>query len=285
MKGIGGYYYVDVGEEVYECRARGIFRNDKKKPLVGDVVNMLVLDQENKVGNVEDILQRRNVFVRPPVANVDNIVIVVSATVPKVDLLLLDKLLVLYQMEGIKPIVCVNKIDDLTFKHCKIQDIYQASKYDVILVSAKENVGIDELKQLIKDKTTIFTGQSGVGKSSIINRIIIKDVFDVGALSKKILRGKNTTRHVELVKMDVGGFIVDSPGFSSVKVDGLDVEDLKYYYPEFEEYIAKCRFKGCSHVKEIGCSVREALQDGKIDEGRYQRYVSMYTELKNKKKY
>lgn len=285
IKGIGGYYYVDVDGVVYECRARGVFRNDNIRPLVGDVVEILVVDDEMHLGNVQSIFPRRNVFIRPPVANVDNIVIVVSETIPKADLLLLDKLLVIYQMDGIKPLICVNKIDEMDKDVCMIQKIYQASGYGVVMTSAKENVGIDELKCLIKDSTTIFTGQSGVGKSSIINRIIREDVFDVGMLSKKIFRGKNTTRHVELVEMDVGGFIVDSPGFSSVKIDSLDSSELQYYYPEFGGHIRNCRFTGCSHVKEVGCEVKKALEDGRIDEGRYNRYIEIYTDLSDHKKY
>lgn len=285
IKGIGGYYYVDVDGLVYECRARGVFRNDNIKPLVGDIVDILVLDDETNEGSIQSILTRKNAFIRPPVANVDNIVIVVSATIPKVDLLLLDKMLVIYQMEGIKPFICVNKIDEIDKDACVIQKIYQASGYDVVLVSAKEDIGINNLKYLIKDDTTIFTGQSGVGKSSIINRIIKDNVFDVGALSKKISRGKNTTRHVELVNMDVGGFILDSPGFSSIRIGSLDGKDLQYYYPEFEKYIKDCKFTGCSHVKEIGCKIKKALEDGLIDEGRYKRYVDIYTDLNDRSKF
>lgn len=285
IKGIGGYYYVDVDGVVYECRARGIFRNDKIKPLVGDKVEILVLDSETNVGNVQDILPRKNAFVRPPVANVDNIAIVVSATIPKVDLLLLDKLLVMYQMSGIKPFICVNKIDGVDNDTCMIQRVYQKAGYNVVVVSAKDGIGIDLLKHLIKDVTTIFTGQSGVGKSSIINRIKKDNVFDVGMLSKKISRGKNTTRHVELTNIDEGGFVADSPGFSSVKIDNLDSEKLQYYYPEFEDHIRDCKFTGCSHIKEIDCKIKKALEDGTIDKGRYNRYIEIYTDLNNKRKY
>ena len=285
IKGIGGYYYVDVNKVVYECRARGVFRNDNIKPVVGDKVRILILDNKNKKGSIEDILPRKNAFIRPPVANIDNIVIVISATIPKVDFMLLDKLLVIYQMEGIKPIICINKIDEGKKNGTSIHKIYDTSKFKVIMVSAKENIGVDELECTIKDATTIFTGQSGVGKSSIINKIIKQDMFDTGPLSKKISRGKNTTRHVELVEIDRGGYILDSPGFSSIKMDEIDVGQLQYYYPEFIDYIPDCKFTGCSHIREVECNVRKALENGFINAERYNRYVDIYNELLNKKKY
>ena len=280
IKGIGGYYYVNVGGNLYECRARGVFRNNNIKPLVGDNVDILVVDEDKKKGNIQDILPRKNVFTRPHVSNVDNIVIVVSATVPKVDFMLLDKLLILYQMEGISPFIIVNKIDELESDKNDIADVYGKSGYRVINVSAKENIDISKLEREIHNKTTVFTGQSGVGKSTLINKIIKRDVFETGNLSEKISRGKNTTRHTELVKLSGGGYVLDSPGFSSIDIDKINHLDVEHCYPEFAPYIGKCRFVGCSHIKEIGCEIKNALEQNKIDKGRYERYIKILKALR-----
>ena len=282
IKGIAGYYYVEVNNNIYECRARGVFRNKKETPLVGDKVEIDIIDEENKKGNVASILPRKNVFIRPQVANIDNIIIVVSATVPKLDIMLLDKLLIMYQIEGIKPVICINKTDDTNGYDGAIKDIYQKAGYKVFETSAKDNIGIDKLKAILKDKTSILTGQSGVGKSSLINRIVDDNVFEIGTLSEKILRGKNTTRHTELIELKEGGYIIDSPGFSSISLDKINCHELEMYYPEFEEYLGTCKFTGCSHLKEIGCKIKEALDSKNIDEGRYERYKEIYSDLKDK---
>lgn len=284
IKGIAGYYYVEAGNNIYECRARGIFRNNKIIPLVGDMVEIDIIDEENKKGNVQKILTRKNLFIRPQVANIDNIVIVVSATKPKLDIMLLDKLLVMYQIEGVMPVICINKTDEIDEYNSSIKDIYQKAGYTVFETSAKQNIGIDSLKSMLKDKTSILTGQSGVGKSSLINKILDKDVFEIGNLSEKISRGKNTTRHTELIELSEGGYIIDSPGFSSISIDKINCQELQMYYPEFLEYIGTCKFTGCSHLKEIGCKIKEALDLKKIDEGRYERYKEIYNNLKNKTK-
>lgn len=277
IKGIGGYYYVDIDGVIYECRARGVFRNNKVTPLVGDNVDILVVDADKKKGSIVNISKRKNVFIRPQVANIDDIVIVVSATIPKVDLMLLDKLLILYQVEDIKPLICVNKIDELDNEENDITIVYRKAGYDVVNVSAKESKGINDLEEYIKNKTTVFTGQSGVGKSTIINKILRKDLFKTGNLSEKIARGKNTTRHIELVELPFGGFILDSPGFSSLNIDKVNCCDIEHYYPEFAPYIGKCKFRGCNHVKEIGCEIKKALEQNIIDKDRYERYVKIVT--------
>lgn len=284
IKGIAGYYYVNVDNNIYECRAKGVFRNNKITPLVGDKVEIDVIDEDNKKGNVRKILERKNVFIRPQVANVDNIVIVVSATVPKLDIMLLDKLLIMYQIEGVMPVICINKTDDIQEYDGTIKNIYQNAGYLVFETSAKENMGIDSLKAILKDKTSILTGQSGVGKSSLINRILGDNVFEIGNLSEKISRGKNTTRHTELIELKEGGYIIDSPGFSSITLDKIKCHELEMYYPEFENYLGSCKFTGCSHLKEIGCKIKEALDNEKIDKGRYERYKDIYNSLKYKTK-
>ncbi len=277
IKGIGGYYYVKIDGDIYECRARGVFRNNKITPLVGDSVDIIIIDEDKKKGNIQNILPRKNEFIRPQVSNVDNVLIVVSATRPQVDFMLLDKLLILYQIEGVKPFICVNKIDELKNEQDNITDVYRKSGYTVINVSGKKGNGISELKEKIKDKTTVFTGQSGVGKSTIINKLMKRNFFETGDLSEKISRGKNTTRHTELVELPDGGYILDSPGFSSLNIDKIKCCDIEQYYPEFLPYIGGCKFVGCSHIKEIGCEIKNALEQNKIDKERYERYVKIFT--------
>lgn len=278
VKGIGGFYYVRTEKnEIVECRARGIFRKENMKPQIGDHVEISV---EHGTGNVEKIGERRNFLVRPPVCNVDSLMIVAAAKSPDPDFLLLDKLLVTAEEKGIVPIICVNKTDLKSAE--EIREIYKNTGYAVIAVNALTGEGTEELKTVLKDRVTALAGLSGVGKSSILNRLI-----DYGAKTggiSKINRGRHTTRHVELFELSGGGFIFDTPGFSSFEPERMLPEDLAGYFPEMRG-APPCRFKGCAHINEPDCGVKEKLGKGELSEKRYESYKEIYALLKQRKEW
>lgn len=287
IKGIAGFYYVKTQERIYECKARGRFRNQDLTPLIGDNVEIFadpqeVMRGEYRTASIEKILPRKNQMVRPPVANVDQGIIVFAAAFPSPNLELLDKLLILLEEQGIDVCICINKIDiDNDDEFLELKKVYKDIGYKVIATSAKENLGIDRLKEQLKDKTSFFAGSSGVGKSTLLNAIQPSLKLQTGGLSEKIGRGKHTTRHVELMSLQTGGYVLDTPGFSSISIDHIDANDLKDYYAEFKQYEGMCRFIGCSHIHEPGCTVKESVQKSKIDQNRYQRYIAMHEQLKN----
>ncbi len=286
LKGIGGFYYVKSGDEIYECKARGIFRKEEIKPLPGDNVCIEVLDDRTKTGNIIKIKERSTELQRPAVANVDQLAAVIAVKSPEPDLLLLDKLLLIAQIKGISAFICINKIDlGNEDEYEAIKNIYTGSGYRVIPLSAVTQQGFDELREELKSSVTVFAGQSGVGKSTILNTIMQSRVMETGEVSSRIHRGRHTTRHAELVELTTGGFIVDTPGFSSLELENLgDILceiSLDMYYPEFREYIGGCRFKGCSHRTEPGCLVIEAVEAGRIDRGRYGRYLHFYSVIED----
>lgn len=287
VKGIAGFYYVNVVESgLYECKAKGVFRKDKLKPLVGDDVKIDVLDEAKKKGNITEILPRKNELIRPAVANIDQALVVFAVARPKPHLNLLDRFLVMMEAKGIPLILCFNKTD--IAKDTSIEEllsIYSTGGYQVIFTSTVEEENIDELKKLLKGRLTAVAGPSGVGKSSIINRIQSNVNMQTGTISEKIERGKHTTRHSQLIMIDNESYIMDTPGFSSLYTNEFEKEELKHYFPEFAPYEGKCRFHGCDHVHEPGCAVRAALEEGKIAESRYQNYLEMYQELKDKRRY
>lgn len=292
VKGIAGFYYVFVkgeysaGGNIYECKAKGVFRKDNIKPLVGDEVEIAVIDEENKTGNIENILPRRNAFIRPAVANIDQALVIFAMTRPEPNLNLLDRFLLMMRQQDKKCIICFNKVDLVSEKEKKqLFSIYEKSGCPVLFVSAKNKQGMEELGLLLKGKTTTVAGPSGVGKSSIINGMQSEIIMETGTVSEKIARGRHTTRHCELIAVDEDTFIMDTPGFSSLGMFEIEKEDLKYYYPEFEEYEGKCRFKGCDHMDEPDCAVKSAVQENKIDGRRYENYRLLYEELKGRKKY
>lgn len=287
VKGIAGFYYVDViGSGVYECKAKGIFRKDKKKPLVGDNVEMEILDEGEKEGNITQILSRKNELIRPAAANIDQALVVFAAAKPAPHFNLLDRFLVMMERKEIPVILCFNKEDIVSEEELLyLQEIYRPCGYPLVFTSAREEKNIGEVKRLLEGKTTVIAGPSGVGKSSLINLIQPEAQMETGSISRKIERGKHTTRHAELFRVDENSYIMDTPGFSSLYVNDFEKEELKYYFPEFAPYEGECRFAGCSHTHEPDCAVKDAVQAGKIHEVRYNNYKEMYEELKNKRRY
>lgn len=287
MKGISGFYYVYVaGAGIYECKAKGAFRRQKRKPLVGDDVEIAVIDEENKKGNVEELLPRRMELIRPAVANVDMALVVFAATKPEPNFNLLDRFLCMMEFQKLPVTICFNKCDLVGEEEQRsLASVYEAAGYPVIFTSAKKQIHLEELKAALKGKTTTVAGPSGVGKSSLINALQSNVRMETGTISAKIERGKNTTRHSEIIPISEDSFIVDTPGFSSLDVPGMEKEDLWRCYPEFVPFEPYCRFQGCSHISEPDCGVKEALAEGRISQERYRNYVLIYEEMKNIRKY
>lgn len=285
VKGIGGFYYVKAEGGTYECKARGIFRKDSIVPLPGDRVIISVVDEEKKIGNIEEILPRDLQLIRPAVANINQIALVISVRSPLPDLYLLDKLLITVEKKEISAVICINKIDlDKDEEHNTLVDSYKNTGFRTIILSSVLNTGFDELEKALTDRITVFAGQSGVGKSTILNRVLDSYVMETGSLSDKIGRGKHTTRHAELIELKSGGFVVDTPGFSSFELTDMMPNELQMYYPEFREHFGKCKFNSCSHISEPGCDVKSDLEKGLIDSGRYSRYIEFYNALKDKER-
>lgn len=287
IKGIGGFYYVVCENGVtYECKAKGVFRNRKIKPLVGDNVEIEILDAEKNLGNIEDILPRFNWLNRPAVANVDQTVIIFAVSAPAPNFNLLDRFLINMEQHEVPTIICFNKIDLEGFRQSEdICRSYTKSGYEVLFISAESGYGINTLEAVIKGKTTVFAGPSGVGKSSTLNSLFPDANVQTGGLSEKIQRGKHTTRHSELMFVDDDTYIMDTPGFSSLYTEGIEAEDLKLYFPEIAAYTGTCKFNMCNHISEPGCLVKEAVSDGRISKMRYDDYVMIYNELKEKRKW
>lgn len=287
VKGIAGFYYVHTVESgIYECKAKGIFRKNHQKPLVGDDVEIAVLDEKEKEGNIDALLPRKNELIRPAVANVDQSLIVFSVTDPEPHFNLLDRFLVMMEEKEIPVILCFNKQDIAKAPQIKeLQEIYQNCGYQVVFTSALKDENIGQIYELIAGKTTVIAGPSGVGKSSIINILQPEAKMETGEISRKIARGKHTTRHSELFTVDQNTYIMDTPGFSSLFVNEMGKEELKFDFPEFAPYEGQCKFQPCDHIHEPHCAIKQALEDGKIHPTRYKSYTELYEELKNKKKY
>ncbi len=279
IKGIGGFYYVKSSDKIYECKARGVFRKQKITPMIGDKVRIEICGEK---GSITEILPRSSFLVRPPVANIDAMMLVIASVSPSPNLFLIDKMLVNAEINNIKPVICLNKTDLETRED--IIDIYSRAAYSVFSVSAEKQEGIDILMQYLAGKTTAFAGLSGVGKSSILN-IITDDKLEIGSVSEKIQRGRHTTRHVELFELPDGGLVFDTPGFSSLEIEGIKADDLQQYFPEMSDCIDKCRFRGCSHINEPDCAVKRKLDSGKITKSRYESYVQLYNQLKSVKEW
>ena len=286
VKGIAGFYYVHVsGRGVYECKAKGIFRKDNIKPLVGDDVEIEITDAANYKGNIISILPRRNSLIRPAVANIDQALVIFAVSKPEPNYNLLDRFLIMMRRQGLECIICFNKRDIASKEErAAIRTIYENSGCTVLFASAMKKEGMEEIAAVLKDKTTAVAGPSGVGKSSIINCLQKNKTVETGAISEKIERGKHTTRHSELISISDRTYIMDTPGFSSLSLFDMEKDELKNYYPEFTPYEEKCKFLTCAHIHEPVCGVKDALELGKISQVRYDNYVAFYEELKEKEK-
>lgn len=284
VKGIGGLYYVCTPgagiNEIFECRAKGAFRREGRKPLPGDVVEMDVLDEEKRLGNIRELLPRHSELIRPAVANADQALVIFSVVSPAPSFNLLDRFLVMMGQQGMDCIICFNKSDaDMHGDGEKYRQIYRGCGYRSVSASALRGEGIEELKALLEGKTTVVAGPSGVGKSSMVNCLQKETVMRTGELSAKIERGKHTTRHTELICMGKDTFILDTPGFSSLDLFHVKKEELSEYYPEFARYGKECRFCDCVHLEEPGCGVKKAVSEGLISSTRYENYKLLYEEL------
>lgn len=287
IKGIAGFYYVNDGENrVYQCRAKGIFRNRKIKPLVGDNVEFSILDEEAGEGNIDEILPRKNALVRPAAANVDQALVLFALTQPSPNLNLLDRFLVMMAMEEIPVVICFNKADlGNGAMEEEYKKIYEGAGYEVHFISARTDLGMDQVRELLRGRTTVLAGPSGVGKSSLTNRIQPEASMETGGISRKIERGKHTTRHSELFFVEKDTYMMDTPGFSSMYTPEIEASELKEFFPEFAEFEDECRFLGCVHIGERVCGVKEAVKEGKISLSRYENYRLIYEELKQKRRY
>ena len=288
IKGIAGSYYVHVQEKLrtYECKAKGIFRYQNIKPLVGDDVEISIDDQPEGFGTIVKVLPRKNELIRPAVANVDQAMVIFAAAEPDPNLNLLDRFLVMMNRQGIDTIICFNKTDRVTDEKISfLREVYSKSGSTLVFMSMRTGEGLDGIKELLKGKTTVLAGPSGVGKSTFINWLVPTANMETGDISRKIKRGRHTTRHSELIFVEEDTYVMDTPGFSSLYIDEIDKDELKDYYQEFTRYQDGCRFIGCSHRSEPGCAVKEALAKNEISKVRYENYLILYEELNSIKRY
>lgn len=273
---ISDLYKVEANNIVYNCNARGKFKAGEISPVAGDLVEVDITDENKKVGVIEKILERKNYIKRPKMANLTQIILVVSMKLPKPDLLLLDKQLVYAEYMDIKPIICLNKIDlEDEEKIEYIYNLYSKIGYTVIKTDAKNNVGVEQIKKHLQNNITAFSGNSGVGKSTLINSILGKQIAEEGNISSKNKRGKNTTTQVLLYKIGENSYIADTPGFSTFDISEIEKSDLAKYFIEFRPYLADCEYADCSHKKEENCGIKRAVQEGKISKDRYERFCEL----------
>jgi ribosome biogenesis GTPase len=286
IKGIAGFYYVYCDDrKVYECKAKGIFRKDRKKPMVGDIVDIEVLKDEDLTGNINELLPRKSELIRPAVANADQALIVFALTHPEPNYLLLDKLLLQFRLQDLPVLLCFNKEDLVKEEETRrVRDIYKDSGSRLFFTCATSNQGLDELRDELRGRLTCLAGPSGVGKSSLTNCLQESVVAATGDISRKAERGRHTTRHSEIIPIDQDTFIMDTPGFSSFDVTSVTCDEIGDYYNEFAQY-TDCRFKPCSHTHEPDCAVKEATGRGLISAERYNNYTMIYNEIKSLRRY
>lgn len=281
---ISNTYKIKTDTKIYEAYARGKLKNEEITPLVGDMVEIQITDEEKSVAIIEKVQPRKNEIKRPKIANIDQIIFIVSTKNPKPDLLMLDKQLAYVEKLNIEPIIVINKIDlQDTYKH--IQELYEKIGYKTIVTSAKQGNGIEILRQVLKNKISVFSGNSGVGKSSIINALFGIDKTQEGEISQKNKKGKNTTTDTKLYELEENTYIADTPGFSSFEINEIESIELDKYFREFKKEIENCEFVGCTHIKEQNCGIKDAVEDGKISQERYERFCQIYEQLKDNEKH
>ncbi|MBC2578972.1 ribosome small subunit-dependent GTPase A [Clostridium sp. DJ247] len=280
IKGVAGFYYIKTEKHIIECKARGKFRHNELTPMVGDKVDITI---DNEKGVIDKIYPRFNQLIRPAVANVTQALVVFALKSPEINKDLLNKFLINCEFNNLKVVVCFNKLDLQNEDEEKnIQHMIESAGYEIIYLKAKEGYGIEKVREKLKDNVTVLCGPSGVGKSTILNSIAGRKLMETGEISEKLRRGKHTTRHSELI--DVGeGFIVDTPGFSSIDLDFVSKDELQNCFPEFEDYIGCCKFTGCLHHKEPNCAVKEAVKEGTINNERYEFYIKILEEIMSRR--
>lgn len=286
IRGIGGFYYINAGNSIYECKAKGSFRKDGIRPLVGDDCIIDILDEKNRLANITSILPRHSEIIRPAVANVDQAMIIFAISRPEPNFNLLDRFIIQISQKDLPCIIVINKMDLADDdQRREIEEAYVACGCKVVFTSVSNREGVEEIRKLIKGKTTTVAGPSGVGKSSMINLLQSAVKMQTGVLSDKIDRGKHTTRHSELIPIDEDTYILDTPGFSSLNLFDVSTDTLKDYYYEFGDYAAECRFLDCKHISEPDCGVKKAVESGEVSRLRYENYLTLYRECKEKRKY
>ena len=286
IRGIGGFYYINACNSIYECKAKGSFRKDGIRPLVGDDCIIDILDEKNRLANITSILPRHSEIIRPAVANVDQAMIIFAISRPEPNFNLLDRFIIQISQKDLPCIIVINKMDLADDdQRREIEEAYVACGCRVVFTSVSNREGVEEIRKLIKGKTTTVAGPSGVGKSSMINLLQSAVKMQTGVLSDKIDRGKHTTRHSELIPIDEDTYILDTPGFSSLNLFDVSTDTLKDYYYEFEGYAAECRFFDCKHISEPDCGVKKAVESGEVSRLRYENYLTLYRECKEKRKY
>ena len=287
VKGVAGFYYVHDGvSRTYQCRAKGVFRNRKIKPLVGDDVEFEILDEAAGEGNIVSILPRKNALIRPASANIDQAMVVFAVKSPAPNWNLLDRFLISMEQQGIPTVLCFNKTDlaDRSLEEA-YRKVYRNTGYTVCFFSVQNGQGLEAADALLTGRTTVLAGPSGVGKSSLMNRVQPAAQAETGAVSRKIQRGRHTTRHTELFYLRRDTYLLDTPGFTSLYVEGMDCRELRDYFPEFQKPSQDCRFLDCVHVGERDCGVKQAVEAGQISPERYANYLQIYQELKDQKKW